>query len=189
MEGTDAQARLAEACLATMLKYVENIQAHPEDAKYRRLRASNAIFQERVTPVPGALGRTVFALRQRCPSLHSHQVLPPWRVVFLDALLAAGFERQELAPAEPAGAPAEPFYLFSGDAAALDGLKALLQQKVELNRDVRVRPRPFHAQASDENRNRRCTDYANALGGKPRRCTHPRPRRRLCRCCRTITTG
>jgi len=80
------------------------------------------------------------------------------RVVRSDALLAAGFERQELAPAEPAGAPAEPFYVFSGDAAALNGLKALLQQKVELNRDVRVRPRPLHAPARHEDRNRRRVD-------------------------------
>jgi hypothetical protein len=56
LEGTTEQARQYDACKTILLKYIDNIQAHPGDDKYRRLRQGNAVFQERVQRVPGAVG-------------------------------------------------------------------------------------------------------------------------------------
>ncbi|XP_069505470.1 UBX domain-containing protein 6 isoform X2 [Ambystoma mexicanum] len=38
----------------TVAKYLENIHKHPEEEKYRRIRLSNRIFQERISSLEGA---------------------------------------------------------------------------------------------------------------------------------------
>ncbi|XP_063239310.1 UBX domain-containing protein 6 [Bacillus rossius redtenbacheri] len=43
-----------EQCVETLCKYLENIVQHPEEEKYRRIRESNRVFQERVAGVEGA---------------------------------------------------------------------------------------------------------------------------------------
>ncbi|CAG0923023.1 unnamed protein product [Notodromas monacha] len=43
-----------EVCVATLRKYLENILSHPEDPKFRKIRKSNRVFQERVKPLEGA---------------------------------------------------------------------------------------------------------------------------------------
>jgi len=41
-------------CVETIGKYLDNISAHPHDEKYRRIRASNKVLQERVLSLRGA---------------------------------------------------------------------------------------------------------------------------------------
>uniref|UniRef100_A0A8D9EDK3 UBX domain-containing protein 6 n=1 Tax=Cacopsylla melanoneura TaxID=428564 RepID=A0A8D9EDK3_9HEMI len=41
-------------CVDTLLKYLKNILDHPDEEKYRKIRLSNRIFQERVSSVEGA---------------------------------------------------------------------------------------------------------------------------------------
>ncbi len=43
-----------EVCVATLRKYLENITQNPTEPKYRKIRKSNRVFQERVLPVEGA---------------------------------------------------------------------------------------------------------------------------------------
>ena len=40
-----------------MLTYLDNIQTHPDEEKYRRIRKGNAVFHDRVATVPGAVGK------------------------------------------------------------------------------------------------------------------------------------
>ena len=47
--------QVRDACVTTVLKYIDNILAHPDDPKYRRIKTSNKVFSSRVAPVPGAL--------------------------------------------------------------------------------------------------------------------------------------
>ncbi|XP_071445368.1 UBX domain-containing protein 6 [Hetaerina americana] len=41
-------------CIDTMCKYLENIIAHPDEEKYRKIRCSNRVYRERVAPVQGS---------------------------------------------------------------------------------------------------------------------------------------
>ncbi|CAM9441240.1 unnamed protein product, partial [Phaeothamnion confervicola] len=43
----------AQECLSTVLKIVDNIVAHPLEAKYRKIKKGNAAFRRRVGDVPG----------------------------------------------------------------------------------------------------------------------------------------
>lgn len=43
------------ACIETLTKYLQNIIQHPDDEKYRKIRQSNRIFNEKVLPCEGAL--------------------------------------------------------------------------------------------------------------------------------------
>lgn len=45
----------AEACKEIIVKYIENIVAHPTEEKYRKIRKANKIFVEKVRDVEGAL--------------------------------------------------------------------------------------------------------------------------------------
>ncbi|CAN7988614.1 unnamed protein product [Ixodes hexagonus] len=47
-------AKVVEAGVDTLCKYLSNIVEHPEEDKYRRIRLSNKILQERVLPLEGA---------------------------------------------------------------------------------------------------------------------------------------
>lgn len=40
-------------CVATIQKYLDNIIRNPEDEKYRRIKLSNRVFQEKVAPLEG----------------------------------------------------------------------------------------------------------------------------------------
>jgi len=42
-------------CVETLSKYIDNIIQNPEDPKYRKIRCSNKVFQEKVANVVGAL--------------------------------------------------------------------------------------------------------------------------------------
>ncbi|KAG8232571.1 hypothetical protein J437_LFUL012947 [Ladona fulva] len=42
------------ACVEILCKYIENIVAHPEEEKYRKIRCSNRVYRDRVLPVQGA---------------------------------------------------------------------------------------------------------------------------------------
>ncbi|XP_012263399.2 UBX domain-containing protein 6 [Athalia rosae] len=44
-----------EQCVETICKYLENIVNNPEEEKYRKVRMSNRVFQDKVQPVEGAL--------------------------------------------------------------------------------------------------------------------------------------
>uniref|UniRef100_A0A336M5Y8 CSON009594 protein n=1 Tax=Culicoides sonorensis TaxID=179676 RepID=A0A336M5Y8_CULSO len=44
-----------ETCVETLIRYIENIINHPDEEKYRKIRMSNRIFQEKVEHVEGAL--------------------------------------------------------------------------------------------------------------------------------------
>lgn len=43
-----------EMCVETLSKYLENILLHPTEEKYRKIRLSNRVFQDKVAPVEGA---------------------------------------------------------------------------------------------------------------------------------------
>lgn len=43
----------AEQCIETLTKYLENIINHPDDEKYRKIRMSNRIFDDKIKPVEG----------------------------------------------------------------------------------------------------------------------------------------
>ena len=44
-----------QACVETLLKYFENILQNPTEEKYRKIRMSNRVYQEKVKPMEGAL--------------------------------------------------------------------------------------------------------------------------------------
>ncbi|XP_046388902.1 UBX domain-containing protein 6 [Ischnura elegans] len=41
-------------CVDTICKYLENIVAHPDEEKYRKIRCSNRVYRDRVAPVQGS---------------------------------------------------------------------------------------------------------------------------------------
>lgn len=43
-----------ESCIETLIRYLENIIAHPDEEKYRKIRMSNRIFVEKVRDVEGS---------------------------------------------------------------------------------------------------------------------------------------
>ncbi|XP_063698621.1 UBX domain-containing protein 6 [Culicoides brevitarsis] len=43
-----------EPCVETLIRYIENIINHPDEEKYRKIRMSNRIYQEKVESVEGA---------------------------------------------------------------------------------------------------------------------------------------
>ncbi|ALC42059.1 Gint3 [Drosophila busckii] len=45
----------ADDCITTLLKYLENLQQHPEEEKFCKIRMSNKIFSDKVRYVEGAL--------------------------------------------------------------------------------------------------------------------------------------
>ncbi|KAK6630517.1 hypothetical protein RUM43_014502 [Polyplax serrata] len=44
-----------DACIETIEKYFENILKYPNEEKYRKIRMTNKIFEEKVKPIEGAL--------------------------------------------------------------------------------------------------------------------------------------